>query len=198
MSIAWITGAGGLIAVAGLKGWGVSRAFRDVIAGKNPSTHPQLTSQIMPAQFAVGGGTQGLGGSGVGKAVTPTGPGETAWFTALLMSIAAPPTKADLASLHNWRVRESPWNALPPDGAQYTHNPLNTTQPGFGATGNVNSIGVKIYPTAVQGIAATAATLLGGYPAIVSALRRGIGLSTGDPNVGAELLKWSGNGYSSV
>lgn len=194
-----LTGVGVLIAVSGLKGWTISKSFQDIIRGQSPSKSPVLTAQITSAQFAVPGGTgTGTSGGTGGHIVTPTGPGETAWFTALLLGIGAPPTPANLSSLHNWRSHESPWNALPPDGAQYTHNPLNTTLATKNVVGNVNSIGVRIYSSAVAGIAATAATLLGGYPAIVSAFRHGVGLSTGDPGVASELLKWSGGGYSSV
>jgi hypothetical protein len=157
------------------------------------------TSPITPADYSSSQLFPGTGNSNIGLGVvTPPGPGETAWFTSLLVAMGAPPTTADLNSLHNWRVLECPWNAQPPDGAQYTHNPLNTTLGTSGVVGTVNSVGVKIYGSAVQGIAATAATLLGGYPAIVSALRRGVGLNTGDPAVSAELSKWSGGGYSAV
>lgn len=200
-----IAGVGGLIVYSGLKGKGFSSALRSVIQGKSPGkASPDTANQITAAQYGYGIGTGGqYGGGSTGLpygtvGATPAGPGETAWFTALLVTLAAPPTKADLASLHNWRVRESPWNAQPPDGAQYTHNPLNTTLSTSSVTGAVNSVGVKTYSSAAAGIAATAGTLLGGYPAIVSALRRGVGLASGDPAVAAELLKWSGGGYSSV
>jgi hypothetical protein len=51
------------------------------------------------------------------------------------------------------------------------HNPLNTTQNGFGGQSQ-NSVGVKAYPTIDTGIQATIATLLNGrYPNIVTNLR---------------------------
>lgn len=194
-----IVGGGAIVAISGIKGWNISHAFRDVITGKNPNTNPQPASQIQSASvgtITIGGGNTGLPTGTVGSG--PIGPGENGFFTAVLTAIGAPATKANLLSFHNWRVRESPWNASPPDGAQYTHNPLNTTLLTSGAIGTVNSIGVRIYKSAVAGIIATARTLLGGYPAIVSDLRKGIGLNTGNPAVASELLTWSGGGYSSV
>ena len=51
------------------------------------------------------------------------------------------------------------------------NNPLATTEGGYGGT-DVNSAGVKSYPTENDGIAATYATLTGGgYSAVVKAIR---------------------------
>jgi hypothetical protein len=125
----------------------------------------------------------------------PSGPGERAWDIALLSSLGAPPTTANIQSLIHWRTHESPWDKTPPDGALYTHNPLNTTQSAPGAV-SINSVGVKRYPSTVVGIAATRKTLLNGnYSDIVRALRSGKGLGSGASH---GLSTWSGGGYSSV
>jgi hypothetical protein len=59
------------------------------------------------------------------------------------------------------------------EGGSASFNPLNTTQPSSGA-GNYNSVGVKVYKSAQQGIHATAQTLLNGhYGSIVGLLRSG-------------------------
>ena len=59
------------------------------------------------------------------------------------------------------------------EGGTAAYNPLNTTQPWSGAT-NYNRAGVKNYPSAAAGIAATAATLHNGYyNGVVSDLHAG-------------------------
>lgn len=192
-----LVGGGAIVAYSGLKGKGVSSALRSVISGQNPKF--ALSANNIAGTPASGGG--GGGGFTHGRAPLvkgPRGPGETAWFTAMLTALGAPATKANLASLHNWRLQESPWDTSAPDGALYAHNPLNTTLATSGSVGQVNSVGVQMYANAAAGIAATVQTLLGGYPHIVADLRKGIGLSTGDPGVAGELSTWSGGGYSSV
>lgn len=59
------------------------------------------------------------------------------------------------------------------EGGTASNNPLNTTEPWAGAT-NYNSVGVKNYRTAADGINATVTTLLNGhYTGIVNDLREG-------------------------
>lgn len=126
----------------------------------------------------------------------PSGPGQQAWITAFLASVGAPPTPANLSSVAAWINHESPWNASPPDGALYTNNPLNTTEPGFGSTGTVNAVGVRIYPSVAEGLAATQAVITNGrYGDILLYLRSGRGLC-GLSLSG--LSTWSGGGYSQV
>lgn len=192
---AGITVLGGVLLWSAINNKHALSTAQSLVKGTEPTPGPAEPG-LTPSVIQAGGGNTGLPYGTVG--VSPPGPGENAWFTTMLATIGALPTSANLASMRNWSAREAPWNASPPDGALYTHNPLNTTLATSGDVGNVNSIGVKIYGSAAEGIAATAATLMGGYPAIVSALRRGSGLATGDPNVSAELSKWSGGGYSSV
>ena len=77
-------------------------------------------------------------------------------------------------------------------GAWQWDNPLNTTEPGFGATGSANSAGVKIYPTQAEGVAAVVATMTNGfYPDIVAALRAGNG--AGAVAQSGEIATWGTN-----
>jgi hypothetical protein len=181
-------GTGIILGWSGLTNAGILKTVQSLIQGKKPAAGPSQT--IAPP--ITSGNTTTAGG----VTVTNPGPGEDAWFTSLCLAVAAPPTKSNISSLESWASKESPWNAEPPDGAEYTHNPLNTTLATSGATGSVNSAGVKVYGTAAEGIAATAATLLGGYPAIVSLLRSGDGLC--GSTASGEFSKWSDGGYSEV
>jgi hypothetical protein len=75
-----------------------------------------------------------------------------------------------------------------------TWNFLNTTQGGAGATGNINSVGVKAFSSEDAGVEATAATLENGYyPSLLK------GLKTGaiDPKaVAPEIRKWGTTGFA--
>src|SRR5215469_11101704 len=91
------------------------------------------------------------------------------WARAVLRDGGWPRTGADINSLEAWANHEDPWNSQPPDGGEYTHNPLNLTA-GAGAVGAVNSVGVSILPDWGTGIADTVHTLTNGnYPDIVAA-----------------------------
>ena len=92
---------------------------------------------------------------------------------ALADGLHAPRNASILKVLAAWSYCEKPHTGA---GAWEWNNPLNTTEPGFGSTGSVNSAGVKIYPSPAQGVAATVTTMTNGfYPAIVAALRAGNG-----------------------
>lgn len=126
------------------------------------------------------------------RAAVP-GSGEAALMGAVLADLGAPATEADVTSLEAWRKRETPW---PPVAAG---NPLNTTLTAPGSTAYNYLPGggsVQSYPSPAEGAQATAATLLGGYPMIVSALRSGSGVCGG--SFAAEFSKWSGGGYQEV
>lgn len=73
-------------------------------------------------------------------------------------------------TLHTRRAWQAQMQA---EGGSAKNNPFNTTQPMPGAT-NFNSVGVKNYVSAQQGIEATIKTLKGkghGYEKILKALR---------------------------
>jgi hypothetical protein len=202
---------GGYLAWFGIHYWEDEKVIwpsdpvKDVLQGKGVPVHTTTTTaaiELTAAESEAAQAQSSSGGSGGGASQKqhqiqgPANASEKAFWTAVLAGIGAPPTSQNINSLTAWRTKESPWNAQPPDGALYTHNPLNTTMPGFGATGNVNSVGVKIYPTPADGVAATVATLHG-YPSILMALRSGRGLC-GNPSLAGDFSKWSGGGYSSV
>ncbi len=121
-----------------------------------------------------------------GKGVTPTNASETAFIHALLATIGAPATTANVNSLTSWFQHEQQWDAGPPDGGAYTHNPLNM-EDAKGESG-------WALPSAAVGVAETAARIISGYPCIAAALRSGKGLCG---QCASEFSTWSGGGYSS-
>jgi hypothetical protein len=182
-----IAGGGAILLWSGLKGKAWSQVLRSVIAGQKPEA--TLTAYPISGTDVTGTTT----GGGLPSVTGPSGPGETAFWTAVLAAIAAPPTKANIQSMTAWRTHECPWDSNPPDGAMYTHNPLNTTLNAPGAV-SINSVGVKRYPNTAIGLAATVATLRG-YSQITGALRTGRGLCG---QSFSDFFRWSGGGYSSV
>lgn len=92
------------------------------------------------------------------------------WQTAqaLINALGGVPTVTNLKLLAAWSYCEKPHDA---GGSWQWNNPLNTTEPCCGWTGNVNGDGVKMYPTPADGILATVKTLKNGdYPTLVQAL----------------------------
>lgn len=87
------------------------------------------------------------------------------WRVLLLGALRAPSTTVNLDALAWWQQSEG----TPPSW----NNWLATTWSGYGGR-DVNSAGVKAYPTVGDGVAATAATLyLSPYHAVITALRTG-------------------------
>jgi hypothetical protein len=125
----------------------------------------------------------------------PAPRGETAWVRDVLHAGHWPLTAADVASLKAWIPRESKWNAVPPDGALRTRNPLNITQ-GPGETGWIpGTPDVSILPDWRTGIADTAGRIAGGlYPDLAAALKSGNGLC----GYHKGFAIWSGGGYDSI
>lgn len=83
------------------------------------------------------------------------------------------------------------------EGGEARFNPLNTTEP-WPHSWSYNSVGVRDYATAADGIAATAATFTNGlYWGIVNDLRSGkfTARQIIERNA-AEYDKWGGPGYS--
>jgi hypothetical protein len=62
-----LTGGAAIVAVAGVKGWKIGGAVRDVIVGRNPARNPQLTDQIL------GSNPDDAGGESVNTPVTGGG-----------------------------------------------------------------------------------------------------------------------------
>lgn len=185
--------------------------------GQGDSSNEGSTSELSAYESAIMGGisagsgytgttstssttTPSSGGTPSGATPVPTapgGPGLAGYMSAVLKGIGAPATAANMSTMNIWSTRDEGfrWPGGPNAGGHF--NPLNSTQPAANTT-NYNSDGVKNYPTEAEGIGATIATLKNGfYPGIISGLKAGKGLSgTGPWN--SELLKWSGNGYSTI
>jgi hypothetical protein len=181
---------GALLLYSGIKGKGFSSAVRSLLAGQSPSAALGANSISGTTVADVTGTTAASGGSGDVSAVTPSSASETAWIVALLTSLGAPSTQANINSISSWINHEGPY------GTQGQNNPLNTTIRSAGFTGTFDGTPVSDFATATEGIAATVQTLLGGnYSSIVSALRSGNGLCG---QSFAALGTWSGGGYTRV
>jgi hypothetical protein len=185
-----LLGAGGILLVKAVTG----SSFADILAG-----HPAAVANT--GQNLLGSGLAGVGqsianlpSSGTGGLPalpygTPLkGTAAQEWASAILKAVGAPATQANLSSMQAWFQHE---------GGGGQNNPLNTTLSAAGATGSINSAGVKNYSSPAAGVQATVQTLRG-YPAIVTALQSGQGLSSSSPGVAGELSEWSGGGYSSL
>lgn len=112
------------------------------------------------------------------------------WATAVLRAVGAPITKENLRFVQAWQRAE---------GGGASFNPLNTTQQWKNAS-SYNSVGVRNYTSAADGVAATAHTLLNGYyPKIVAGLRSGKLSAPQLASMTDELGKWgTGSGVLRV
>lgn len=116
-----------------------------------------------------------------------TGEAAGQWAVAILDALKAPATEANIFSFAGWFARE---------GGGGENNPMNTT---LGSEyPAINSDGVRNFPTPDVGVAMTVQTLEGGYANVIASFRAGTGLGSPDGATQAELLKWSGGGYSSI
>jgi hypothetical protein len=181
-------GVGILFLWSAVRGKSVLSAAQQAIRGKNP--------QGATPDAKVTGDNIGSAASAAytGTAVTPANGSEKAWITALLLTIGAPPTSANIRSMTAWISNEGPWGTQGENG----NNPLNTSitnSPGYLGKWPAAPV-VSIFATLTDGVAATAATLLSGnYSDVVGALRSGQGLCG---RSFAGLSEWSSGGYSSV
>jgi len=195
------TAGGALLLYSAVQGKGFSSAVRSILAGESPANATAQNAINLPASSTsvadLPSSSLFPGDAGAGLGVTSVGPSsdsEKAWIVALLTSMGAPSTTANINSLSAWFAREGPWGTQGGNG----NNPLNTSitgLPGYEGKWSLAPV-VSIYATASDGIAATVATLHG-YPEIVAALRSGQGLC-GNESVASELSEWSGGGYSQV
>jgi hypothetical protein len=177
---------GALLLYSAINGKSFSGELKSLLTGASPAAAPSanLIDTTLPSS---GSASLSTGGT----VVTPSSGSETAWIIALLSSIGAPSTQANINSISSWIAHEGPY------GTQGANNPLNTTIETSGYTGKFAGTPVSNFDNAADGIAGTVATLLGGYPDILAALRSGVGLC-GNSSVSADLHKWSGGGYSQV
>jgi hypothetical protein len=157
------------------------------LAGGNPGDAKSTSSSAAIAPLSpVGAVTSVTNSKATGLAAETH---SAAFAMDVLKSLGAPTTSANVSSLLAWINREG---NLP--GVD-KFNPLDTTLPEPGAV-STNSVGVKSYTSWSQGVTATAQTLAGGYSAIVSALKAGVGINPATNSaVAQEIRKWSGSGY---
>jgi hypothetical protein len=151
-----LAGAGTIIAVAGVKGWGLGHTFRDVVSGNKPGQQDiQLTSQITGASFYGYGVSAPIGGK---NPTPPAGGGKVSINAAANMALA----RLSVAGIHpSWAIgkqwaawkalwmRESGWSseAFNPSGAYGNAQALGHAKSGDSAIGPRRLAGgVKIAP----------------------------------------------------
>ncbi len=110
------------------------------------------------------------------------------FFDNVLRALGAPVNVQNRNALIGWAQQE---------GTTAAYNPLATTQPEPGAT-DFNSSHVKNYRTPAQGVTATAATIRGGYPSVLSALKSGKGFSAPTGGLLHDLSVWASGGDSAA
>lgn len=128
---------------------------------------------------------------------TPTGEQQLAWSEAILKSLGAPITDANVISMGYWMQNEY---GYPPYGMVGENNPINVSQPGYDGTPisyEGGGYSLMSYPTVQDGIAAITAYLeQDAYSGILTDLRNGVGLS--DPSLADEISEYSGGGYTTI
>ncbi len=113
----------------------------------------------------------------------------TQQYAAILKGIGAPVTAQNIRAFQAWQRAE---------GGSARFNPFNTTQPMSGAS-SYNSIGVRNYSSASQGIRATIETLKNGhYGNVLTALRRGNNAGKVAAAVGASPWGTSGQLFADI
>jgi hypothetical protein len=198
-AVAGAEGASAAVNTAGAAGnpgaLGGGAAASAIAAGLGALGSFGSTSVGGPAVGSTVGGKGAKGATVAAPASLATVPGkgastQTGFITAVLTALGAPATAANIASMKNWMAHEEP-----PSDWNHWNNPMNTTQPMSGSK-SMNSVGVQSYPSITTGLQATVETLNNGlYGDIIARLKSGSGLKSG---ASAGLLKWSGDGYSSV
>lgn len=177
------TALGGLLIYSGVKGTSLTATLTALSKGK-------LDSSPEPSATANAAAIAAVSGTGAEPGVSlPSSVPEQTWVADFLQALGAPATQANVASVTDWIAHEGPY------GTQAQNNPLNTTLAATGST-SFDGLAVQNYPSPTEGLNATVATVEnGGYPHILMQLKAGSGLQAGAE---ADLLEWSGGGYSSV
>lgn len=150
-----LAGAGAIVAVAGVKGWGLGHTFRDLISGQKPGSQDIQTAAEIKAASFYGYGTGGTTGGGNAP---PSGGGKVSIHAAANMALA----RLSVAGVHpSWAIgsqwaawkslwmRESGWSsvAFNPSGAYGIAQALGHAKSGECATGPRELAGgVKVPP----------------------------------------------------
>jgi hypothetical protein len=131
---------------------------------------------------------------------TPSGENQKAWSEAILNALGAPLTSANIVSIGFWMQNEAGTPAS--GGIGGANNPINVSQSCCGGV-PIQDDGdgvtfLQSYPTAADGVEATAQYLnRGNYTQILADLKAGAGLMS-DSSLASEISLYSGGGYSTI
>jgi hypothetical protein len=157
------------------------------------SAQPTHSSQPPPAESG------GLTPQPTAQNQTPTGANQKAWSEAILTSLGAPLTSANIVSIGYWMQNEA---GSPPSGIVGANNPINVSQPCCGGV-PIQDDGdgvtfLQSYPTVADGVEAITQYLnRGNYTQILADLKAGVGLMS-DSSLASEISLYSGGGYSTI
>jgi hypothetical protein len=165
------------------------------------ATPTQQPTTAQPAQSSQPPSTDsgGLTPQPTAQNQTPTGQNQKAWSEAILTSLGAPLTSANIVSIGYWMQNEA---GSPPSGIVGANNPINVSQPCCGGV-PIQDDGdgvtfLQSYPTVADGVEAITQYLnRGNYTTILADLKAGDGLMN-DPNLASEIQLYSGGGYSTI
>jgi hypothetical protein len=161
---------------------------------QQPTTQQPTTQASQPATDS-----GGLTPQPTAEYETPKGDNEKAWSEAILTSLGAPLTSANIVSIGYWMQNEA---GGPGAGIVGANNPINVSQPCCGGV-PIQDDGdgvtfLQSYPSVADGIDAITQYLnRGNYTAILADLKSGVGLRT-DSNLASEISLYSGGGYSTI
>ena len=163
-----------------------------------PTPAESLTTAPSGSGAGSGAPNSGLTPQNTAEYETPSGQNQLAWSEAILTSLGAPITSANVLSIGYWLQNEA---GSPPYGIVGANNPINVSQDCCGGV-PIQSDGdgvtfLQSYPTAADGIEAITDYLeRGNYTDILAALKEGAGLS--GSNLASEISLYSGGGYSTI
>jgi hypothetical protein len=165
---------------------------------KAPTQTPTTASSTAQSSSSVDSG--GLTPQPTAEYETPTGENEKAWSEAILNSLGAPLTSANIISIGYWMQNEAGTPAS--GGIVGANNPINVSQPCCGGV-PIQDDGdgvtfLQSYPTAADGVEAITQYLnRGNYTQILADLKSGAGLMS-DSSLASEISLYSGGGYSTI
>ena len=163
-----------------------------------PTQAPTTTAPSTAQSSSVDAG--GLTPQPTAEYETPTGENEKAWSEAILTSLGAPLTSANIISIGYWMQNEAGTPAS--GGIVGANNPINVSQACCGGV-PIQDDGdgvtfLQSYPTVADGVEAITEYLnRPNYTQILADLKSGIGLMT-DSSLASEISLFSGGGYSTI
>ena len=163
-----------------------------------PTQTPAMANSTAPSSSPVDPG--GLTPQPTAEYETPTGENEKAWSEAILNSLGAPLTSANIISIGYWMQNEA---GTPSSGGIVgANNPINVSQSCCGGV-PIQDDGdgvtfLQSYPTVADGVEAITQYLnRGNYTQILADLKAGVGLMS-DSSLASEISLFSGGGYSTI